>query len=253
MLAAATWDAIYRWVAVRFDRAPDDLRAEGVRVQAHGPALAGYRGIYVWLIGESATVSAPADRVETARRATAGQPRAALGDGALWRAALGEQVERIVGPSYQGFLDAGAFLPAATPPGVRPLSAADQPALARFIAACPRDDWSDSAIAPDHALIVGLERAGALVALASVPNDDAAAASEAVMRSVGVVTLPAARGMGAGRAVVCELTARCLADGALLHYQTLRANLASVAIARALGYADVATALAVRLRATPHG
>jgi predicted GNAT family acetyltransferase len=67
------------------------------------------------------------------------------------------------------------------------------------------------------------------------------------MRSVGVVTLPAWRGAGAGRAVVSALTAEWLRRGAILHYQTLRANLASVAIARALGYVDMATALAVRL------
>jgi predicted GNAT family acetyltransferase len=65
---------------------------------------------------------------------------------------------------------------------------------------------------------------------------------------VGVVTLPAWRGRGAGLAVVSALTAHCLAHGAVLHYQTLRANLPSIAIARRLGYEDVATALAIRLR-----
>jgi hypothetical protein len=59
--------------------------------------------------------------------------------------------------------------------------------------------------------------------------------------------------MGAGRAVVAALTAHCLANGATLHYQTLRANLASVAIARALGYQDVATALGIRLNTASHG
>jgi hypothetical protein len=49
--------------------------------------------------------------------------------------------------------------------------------------------------------------------------------------------------------VVSALTAHILAGGATLHYQTLRANVASVAIARTLGYDDVATAMAVRLRA----
>lgn len=254
MLADTTWDAISRWVAARFNRAPADLRAEGVCVQAHGPALDGYRGVYTWLMGQTAIVSAPAEMVEVVWRAVAGQPLTTLTDPALWRAALGDDVERIVGPSYQGFLDSSAFHPAAPVPGVRPLTAADQPALRRFIAACPADDWQDSAIALDqldHEPIVGLERNGALIALASAPGDEAGeeAGSGVVMRSVGVVTLPAARGMGAGLAVVSALTARCLASGALLHYQTLRANLPSVAIARRLGYADAATALAVRLTA----
>jgi L-amino acid N-acyltransferase YncA len=247
MLADATWDAIHRWVAGRFDRAPAEMRAEGVRVQAPGPALDGYRGVYTWLMGQTAIVSAPTEMVDAVRRAVAGQPLTALTDAALWRTALGHDVERIVGPSYQGFLDSSAFRLAQAIPGVRPLTAADQPALRRFIAACPADDWRDSAIALDHLgqePLVGLERDGALVALASAPMDGPASVA---MRSVGVVTLPAARGMGAGLAVVSALAKRCLASGAPLHYQTLRANLPSVAIARRLGFEDVATALAVRL------
>ena len=247
MLADITWDAITRWVAARFNRAPADLRAEGVRVQAHGPALDGYRGVYTWLMGQTAIVSAPAEMVEAVQRAVAGQPLTALTDPALWRTALGDDVERIIGPSYQGFLDSGDFRSAEAISGVRQLTAADQPALARFIAACPPDDWRDSAIALDHLdhePIVGLARDGALLALASAPVDGPA---DVAMRSVGVVTLPAARGLGAGLAVVSSLAERCLASGAPLHYQTLRANLPSVAIARRLGFEDVATALAVRL------
>jgi predicted GNAT family acetyltransferase len=92
-------------------------------------------------------------------------------------------------------------------------------------------------------------RAGALIARPRAPLDGIAdgSADEGV-RSVGVVTLPAWRGKGAGLTVVSALTARCLASGALLHYQTLRANLPSAAIARRLGYEEVATALAIRLR-----
>lgn len=244
MLTDATRDTIQRWVAARFDLAPTDMPAEGVVVKAHGPALADYHGVYTWLMAGAAIVSAPAVVADHVRRSVAGQPPATLGDAAFWRAALGERVERIVGPSYQGFLDATAFLPAETQ-GARPLTPADQPALARFIADCPPAAWADSAIVPDHEPIFGLERDGALIALASAPLDGRP--DDPTMRSVGVVTLPAWRGQGAGRAVVSALTAHCLADGATLHYQTLRANVASVAIAHALGYADVATALAVRL------
>lgn len=44
------------------------------------------------------------------------------------------------------------------------------------------------------------------------------------------------------------LTADRLAAGYVVHYQTLRSNVASVAIAKGLGYVDLATALAIRLR-----
>ena len=243
MLSDATWDVISRWVARRLDRSPDETRRAGIWVAAHGVALADYHGVYIWLMGQTALVSAPAAWVDVTCHAVAGQLLATLSDQVFWHAALGEQVERIVGPSYQGFLDAGAFrplLPGAAQ-GARPLTPADAPALARFAAACPPNDWADSAIALDHQPLYGVERDGALVALASAPADG-------LLRSVGVVTLPTWRGTGAGRAVVAALTAHCLAEGAILRYQTLRANVASVAITRALGYVDVATALGVRLK-----
>jgi predicted GNAT family acetyltransferase len=101
----------------------------------------------------------------------------------------------------------------------------------------------DSAIQLDHVPIFAVERAGELLAAASAPDDGSGVAS------VGVITHPAWRGRGYGAAVVSALTADRLAAGVILHYQTLRANTASVAIASALGYHDLATALGIRLQA----
>lgn len=249
MLSPSTQDAIARWIAARLDVSPDMLRGMGVTVKAHGPALADYAGIYTWAMAGRVIVSAPPDLVDEMRRAIEGQPQSALVSELFWRAVLGERIERVVGPSYQGFLDANDFRPADTM-NARLLIPADRPALERFVAACPPDAWNDSAIAFDHDPIYGLERDGELIALASAPLDGAVGTASGEMRSVGVVTLPGWRGHGAGRAVVSALTADCLRRGATLHYQTLRANVPSVAIARALGYADVATAFAVRLCVT---
>lgn len=245
MLSDATQENIRRWVAARLDVAPSQLAIPGLHVKSHGPSLADYNGVYVWRMGQITIVSAPIALIEVLRRAVAEQLADALAAEEFWRAALSERVARIVGPAYQGFLDLESFQPADAQ-GARPLTPDDEPALRSFIAACPPDDWRDSAIALDHEPIIGLERDGALVALASAPVDGPAAVG---VRSVGVVALPAARGSGAGLAVVSALVRRCLATGATLHYQTLRANVPSVAIARRLGFADVATSLAVRLTA----
>lgn len=250
MLSDVARGVIAGWVDRTFDVTFGDIPDDDFYLIKHGEPLAEYHGVYVWRMGEKTLVSMPRGMFNDIsvpvawKLATEELPLTALADPAFWRAALGEHIERIVGPSYQGFVDATAFQPAQTQ-GARPLTASDRPALQRFIATCPPGAWQDSAIAPDHDPIMGLERAGELIALASAPLDGPA---EAAMRSVGVVTLPAARGTGAGLAVVSALTERCLALGATLHYQTLRANLPSIAIARHLGYEDVATALAVRLR-----
>lgn len=253
MLSDATREVIQRWVDDRFGVNFSELLADDFYYIEHGGRLVDYAGIYVWQMDDKTLISLPAD-MQAIMYPVAWQlveqhlPFTALIDPQLWRAALGDQVERIVGPSYQGFVDADHFQPA-DENGARALTAADQPLLQRFMASCPPDAWQDSAIAPDHEPLIGLERDGELIALASAPLDGSA---DVGVRSVGVVTLPAWRGRGAGLAVVSALTARCLeqdmARGATLHYQTLRANLPAVAIARRLGYEDMATALAIRLR-----
>jgi len=70
--------------------------------------------------------------------------------------------------------------------------------------------------------------------------------------SIGVVTHPAYRGRGYGRAVVSAATAQALEAGFIVLYQTLlanapSANAPSVDLATGLGYQPYATHLAVRL------
>ena len=248
MLTSASLAIIRTQVAWRLDCDPADLLRSYVLVKPHGPRLDDYHGIYAWLMDEVAIISAPPEWVAPVQTAVAGQTIAAMRDPALWHAALGAHVERIVGPSYQGYVDAASFRPAPSQPSSQPaphmrrIAPADLPALDRLIAACPPQDWADSAIQPDHAPIFALEQAGEFVAAASAPDDGPGVAS------VGVITHPAWRGRGFGAAVVAALTADRLTDGLVLHYQTLRSNSASVAIAQALGYHDLATALGIRLR-----
>ena len=82
----------------------------------------------------------------------------------------------IVGPSYQGYVDAEAFragplLLEPDGPAARALGPHDTSALVQLSAACPSQEWAESAIRPDHAPIFALERAGTLVAAASAPDD----------------------------------------------------------------------------------
>ena len=68
---------------------------------------------------------------------------------------------------------------------------------------------------------------------------------------IGILTHPAYRGRGFGKAVVSAMTTYGLATGAVVQYRTLAGNLASVAIAHALGFQDFGQTLAVRLSALP--
>jgi RimJ/RimL family protein N-acetyltransferase len=64
---------------------------------------------------------------------------------------------------------------------------------------------------------------------------------------IGIITHPAYRRQGHGRAVVSAISAYGLGVGLVPRYQALAANIPSVAIARALGFTHYATTLAVRL------
>ncbi|HEU0026711.1 MAG TPA: GNAT family N-acetyltransferase [Ktedonobacterales bacterium] len=246
MLTSQTWRRIYGHLSARLGCPAETLRAPGLRVMAHGPWLAGYQGVYVWRMETdgaqaSVTASTPEALVDEAQAALAGVGQEAALDSAFWLGALGPRVDLIVGPSYQGYLDGDVFHPA-PPDSARALAVDERPALERLARACPAEEWEHSDIQPDHdPIFVVSGEDGALQAAASLTRDGAG------LVSVGVITHPAARGRGHGRAVVSAATTWALARGETVHYQTLRANTPSVAIARALGYQDVASALAIRL------
>ena len=188
MLAPMTLSAIWKQVAWRLDCADGDLKRSPILVKIHGPRLARYFGVYVWAMDDVVVISAPLEVVEIVQAHAREQPAATLGDPAFWQTALGARVERIVGPSYQGYVDAEAFRAGPISlepdgPAARALGPYDKSDLVQLSAACPRQEWADSAIRPDHAPIFALERAGTLVAAASAPDDGPGIAS------VGVITI----------------------------------------------------------------
>lgn len=254
-LDPATWTRIGESLAARLGCGTETLRAPGVRIIALGGAFADYHGVYVWVmraldsldgsVDPAVIVSAPARLVPATRAALTAAPAAAALDPAFWLTELGEQLQRVVGPSYQGYVDTNRFLPAAllADYDARPLTSGERSALSALAEAGGAEAWAHSAIQYDHDPIFAVvDEVGAIKAAASLTS------GLAEIASIGVITHPAARGRGYGRAVVSALTAWALERGLTPHYQTLRANTPSVAIARALGYQDVATALALRLR-----
>jgi hypothetical protein len=170
MLTSFTTAVVRKQVAWRLDCEVGDMSAGRTVVKAHGPRLAVYRGVYVWQMEDATIISTPPGWQAATQAAVTGQAPATLRDPTFWRATLGAAIERIVGPSYQGYVDAAAFRPAVSTPPARQLGPVDAPALERLAAACPAQGWTDSAIHFDHAPIFVHEHAGELVA-ASAPQD----------------------------------------------------------------------------------
>jgi ribosomal protein S18 acetylase RimI-like enzyme len=69
-----------------------------------------------------------------------------------------------------------------------------------------------------------------------------------VIAHISVVVHPDYRNRGQGKAVVSQVTGEMFNRGLVPQYQTLEANLSSMAVGRALGFERYATTVAVRLR-----
>jgi GNAT superfamily N-acetyltransferase len=220
---------------------PERLDTPGTWVGPHADAgLADYRGAYLLRRGESCVVSVPAPLLPMVTARLAGLPAASSFDVTRLRHLFGDAVERIVGPAWQGYLRADDFRPAAQP-NVRQLTAADDPALRLLAEACGEQEWEEVGIGRAEQVIFGAFAGDRLVA-AGMGEPLAAP-----LLHIGIITHPAYRRQGHGRAVVSAISAYGLGVGLVPRYQALAANIPSVAIARALGFTHYATTLAVRL------
>jgi ribosomal protein S18 acetylase RimI-like enzyme len=148
-------------------------------------------------------------------------------------------VERVVGPAFIGYADGATFV-GGDEAGARALGDADGDAVAALRDACEPVAWEQGGPSPATATAVGVFRGGALAALASYElwGDRIA--------HIGIITHPAHRGRGLGKAAVCAMSRIALARGLVAQYRTLCANTPSMAIARALGFQRYATTLSIR-------
>lgn len=246
MTADSSLDLVRAYWTAQLGFDPD--LANGVLVARPEGTLRGYHGVYVFRHGFSCIVSPPAEWRAPLRAALAGRTPDAAFDVDALLAVLGDAAERAIGPAWIGCADASDLRPvradAARQLAIRPVrEERDRPALLALAEACGAADWEHSAIDPARPPIFGAFEGPALVAAASYePWGER-------LRAVGVVTHPARRRRGYGRAVAAAATAHGIADGRVMLWQTLEANASAMAVARALGYQPYARTIAVRLRA----
>jgi GNAT superfamily N-acetyltransferase len=228
----ATWAAF-------FGLSPPAFLRPGIQVVDHHQ-LSDYQGVWLFRHHASLCLSVPPGWVEGVQAAVRAHTVESLFSEAGIRALLGPRIERIIGPAYQGYVERPLFR-SASHPRVRALSQADQVALQQLADACKVEAWAHAGIALDEPHVFGCFVDDQVVAAARYRPawEDAA--------TIGVVTHPAYRGHGYGRAVVSAATAQGLEAGFVVLYQTLLANAPSVALATRLGYQPYATHLAVRL------
>ena len=252
-LRAATVNAVDRYWAAWLGCTPGSLRPAMTAVIEHGPGLADYDGTFVLLAGGAPVISLPRARLgalEARARHWCGEQVRAPGE--LARAHEPHvEVARVVGPAWVGYADAGTLIapPAMPTPGSRSrlLTSADAPMLAELRRACDAEEWEHGGHALEDGTAAGAFVDERLVALAGYTRWGDRLAH------LSVVTHPAWRGHGFGRAAVAHVAAHALDRGLVAQYRTLEANAASRGLGTALGFLPLLTTVAARYRSAPRG
>lgn len=228
-----------RYWAGHLGCAPGELFSRPFRVVTHGEELAGYRGVLALFRDGGATASVPPDRAAELRGLLAGLED--CGTPKAFADALAPVASLVLGPAYLGYTlkidgdDSRA----------RTMNHEDAAALVKLREACDETEWEHGGSSLDLPCSGVFEKDDQLVALSGYEIWGGTIAH------LYIVTHPAFRGRGSGRAAVAHVARRALAAGLLPQYRTLEANTSAIRIAEALGFQRYATSMAVRLAAGP--
>jgi len=239
MTLAATRDRLDAWWAAALGCDVADFQCGRTLVAPHGAALSDYPGVLALARQGACIISTPSVRVEPAMALFAGQPPHAAFARDTLQQAFAPKGSIVIGPAWLGYAD-HTDVQAPDSFDVRQLTRRDAAALRALEAACDPIDWEHSGIDAGHDLLFGCFRGPVLVAAGTCRSS-----GEGVL-DIGVVTHPAYRSHGCGRAVVGAMTAYGLTHGHVMRYRTLQANVPSLRIARALGYQEYGLTIAVR-------
>jgi hypothetical protein len=178
--------------------------------------------------------------VDIVRGATYGQAQDAIFDPTFVALALNGRIDRVLGPTYLGYLD--ALDSDRDDPNVRLLSRDDRDALSDLFGSVTAQDWEYSGLEPDQP-IAGYFIDRELVSAAGYEVWGGRIAH------ICVLTRGDARGAGYGRACVRGIAVHAIEQGLIAQYQSLYENARSLAIARALRFEDYAARICVRATA----
>jgi RimJ/RimL family protein N-acetyltransferase len=211
----------------------------GRRTAEHA-LLGTWPGVFVVGRQSGCHVSAPEHLLGQVEAVTAGASDADLLDGAWWLQAMGPAYE-VRGPNQHLYLDHTDLLAAASGSAGARIAAAGLSALDALRRAVGEADWQESGFDEDpRSVFVETDARGEVVAAANLTDFDDKDAD------VGVLTRPAHRGRGHGRAVAAAASGHAVTRHGIARWVANVDNAPSLAIARSLGYRSWCRQLAVR-------
>ncbi|MDM5317169.1 GNAT family N-acetyltransferase [Fictibacillus sp. b24] len=240
MVQETTRDHVYRNWAERLECDISDMKTPKLIVRQHSGKLEGYHGIYCFYNGSTCVISAPPKYVPQINIAVSGcRPDEAF-DVKLLARSLNSDNYQVIGPAFQGYVDCGSFIELKSPEVVELVTEKSLVLLQDLRKSCSETEWEHSNIEDHRQPIIARFYDEKIVAAGSWSVERSG------FLSVGIISHPDYRGNGHAKAVVSALTSKGLTTGAIMHYQTLKSNTSSVAIAHSLGYKELACTLAIK-------
>jgi GNAT superfamily N-acetyltransferase len=240
MLSGPVLTATYRFWASFLGCLEVDLANREIHVAPHA-GLAGYRGMWAFRLGDSCILSVPPEQVEAIKIKAAGaSPQSIYDPASLVRIAEPSKVATVIGPCYVGYVETSTFQVDLS----RPVRAIDDPAadtrIAELKIACGAD-WEIGGIELSQPIFGSFDE-GTLVAAASYE------VWGGIIAHLCVVTAPGHRGRGFGKAASAAATSDAFKRGLIPQWRTLQSNDASLALARSLGFEQLASHYALRFQ-----
>jgi GNAT superfamily N-acetyltransferase len=240
-LPADVREAADSWWARDFALDPSALRPPRTIVQEHAGRLVDAGGIWILVTGEFPVVSMPPSVFRVLREKAEAWSSSLVADpSALIEAIAPFRSTKVVGPAFIGY-GTGGVLDLSCAGRAKPLSSVDAPAVEALRAESNEEEWEHGGSHHSSACRFGVwDGDDRLCSLASYVIWDRLA-------HISIITRPAARGHGFGRASVALAAKHAISAGLIPQYRTLVSNASSMQLAQRLGFQEYGFSVYARL------
>ena len=220
----------------------DDIRSTGIMVVPHN-YLAGYQGAWIFKHNERILISVPPQmEKEISNRIVALEPDLDnMFSQEFINHLFGNTIQKVIGPTYQGFFDQLEFMFPISNKVVK-LSYAEHYELIHSLSRSGDvEGWSYSGVNKINDGIFGSFVDDSIVSIGCYKM------IKGEVGFVGVYTHPGYRGKGFSQNILKKMVLELSERGKLIRYQTLMSNKPSIRIATKIGFRAYASHIAIRL------
>ena len=220
-----------------------ELSTHGVSLVAH-KALQGYAGAWIFRRNQRIIFSVRNSDLEVVKNKLSLYPpkNTTVFSDAYVNRIFGPKIEKIIGPTFQGFYDAPILKPTNSK-YVRKINYQDyEKQIVELSQSGDVTGWRHGGLNPKSDCIFAVLKENKVISVANYKLMDGE------VGFIGIYTHPNYRNQGFGQKTVNQIVYHLMKKGKLALYQTLQSNIASSAVANRIGIKQFASNIAIRLK-----